>query len=58
VARLKRAQQTNVQDLVHIAAWLISLANAKGVALDSKTLNILDRRGWNPSKRRSGASQL
>jgi hypothetical protein len=58
VVRLKRAQRTNVQDLAHIAAWLVSLANAKGVALDSTTLNILDRRGWNPSKRRSGASLL
>jgi predicted RNase H-like nuclease (RuvC/YqgF family) len=58
VVRLKRAQRTNVQDLAHIAGWLVSLANAKGVALDAKTLNILDRRGWNPSKRRSGASRL
>ena len=58
VVRLKRAQRTNVQDLAHIAAWLVSLANAKGVALDSRTLDILNRRGWNPSKRRSGASRL
>jgi hypothetical protein len=58
VIRLKRAQRTNVQDLAHIAAWLVSLANAKGVALDSTTLNILDRRGWNPGKRRSGAPRL
>lgn len=57
VARLKRAQRTNVQDLAHIAVWLVSLANAKGVALDSTALNILDRRGWNPSKRRSGAAR-
>ncbi|MDQ0691454.1 hypothetical protein [Arthrobacter sp. W4I7] len=58
VIRLKRAQRTNVQDLAHIAAWLVSLANAKGVALDSATLRILERRGWNPSKRRSGPSPL
>lgn len=58
VMRLKRAQRTNVQDLAHIAAWLVSLANAKGVALDSRTLDILSRRGWSPSKRRSGASRV
>ena len=58
VVRLKRAQRTNVQDLAHIAAWLVSLANAKGVALDSRTLDILNRRGWNPSKRRTGTSRL
>ncbi|MDQ0821616.1 putative RNase H-like nuclease (RuvC/YqgF family) [Arthrobacter sp. V4I6] len=57
IARLKRAQRTNVQDLAHIAAWLVSLANAKGVALDSTTLNILDRRGWHPSKRQARAAQ-
>jgi hypothetical protein len=57
VARLKRAQRTNVQDLAHLAAWLVSLANAKGVALDPATLDILNRRGWNPSKRHAGASR-
>lgn len=57
VIRLKRAQRINVQDLAHIAAWLVSLANAKGVALDSKTLDILDRRGWHPSKRQAKASR-
>ena len=55
VARLKRAQITNVQDLAHLAAWLVSLANAKGVALDPATLEILRRRGWNPANRRAGA---
>lgn len=30
VSRLKRAQRTNVQDLAHISAWLVSLAQAKG----------------------------
>jgi hypothetical protein len=58
VARLKRAQIINVQDLAHIAAWLVSLANAKGVALDPATLEILRRRGWNPAKRRAGAPRL
>jgi predicted nuclease with TOPRIM domain len=57
VTRLKRAQRTNVQDLAHIAAWLVSLANAKGIALDSATLDILNRRGWNPSKRQAGAAR-
>lgn len=57
VARLKRAQRTNVQDLAHLAAWLVSLANAKGVALDPATLNILNRRGWHPSKRQAGAAR-
>jgi chromosome segregation ATPase len=55
VARLKRAQRTNVQDLAHIAVWLVSLAQAKGIALDSATLEILRRRGWNPAKRQTGA---
>lgn len=58
VARLKRAQITNVQDLAHIAAWLVSLANAKGVALDPATLEIIRRRGWNPAKRQAGAPRL
>ncbi|MGN7149206.1 hypothetical protein ACTHQ6_09470 [Arthrobacter sp. SAFR-179] len=58
VGRLKRAQRTNVQDLAHVAAWLVSVTNAKGVALDSTTLDILNRRGWNPSKRRSSSSRL
>ncbi|MFF1880592.1 hypothetical protein ACFVVC_03870 [Pseudarthrobacter sp. NPDC058196] len=58
VVRLKRAQRTNVQDLAHIAAWLVALANAKGVALDSRSLDILNRRGWSPSKRRTGTSRL
>lgn len=53
VARLKRAQRTNVQDLAHLAAWLVSLANAKGVPLDPATLDILNRRGWHPSKRQA-----
>jgi hypothetical protein len=55
VARLMRAQRTNVQDLAHIAAWLVALAQAKGVALDPATLEILSRRGWNPTKRQAGA---
>ena len=58
VSRLKRAQRTNVQDLAHIAAWLVSVAHAKGVALDSATLEILNRRGWNPTKRQAGAPRL
>ena len=57
VARLKRAQRTNVQDLAHLASWLVSLANAKGVALDPATLDVLNRRGWHPSKRQAGAAR-
>ena len=57
IARLKRAQRTNVQDLAHIAAWLVSLSNAKGIALDSKTLDILNRRGWHPSKGQAKAAR-
>ncbi|MEE2523832.1 hypothetical protein V1639_14660 [Pseudarthrobacter sp. J75] len=57
VARLKRAQRTNVQDLAHLAAWLVSLANAKDVALDPATLDILNRRGWHPSKRQARAAR-
>jgi hypothetical protein len=58
VSRLKRAQRTNVQDLAHIAAWLVSLAHAKGVPLDPATLEILRRRGWTPTKRQAGAPRL
>ncbi|BCW78201.1 hypothetical protein NicSoilC5_02200 [Arthrobacter sp. NicSoilC5] len=58
VARLKRAQRTNVQDLAHIAAWLVSVAQAKGVALDPKTLEIMRRRGWDPTNRHAGAPRL
>jgi hypothetical protein len=47
-----------VQDLAHLAAWLVSLANAKGVALDPATLDILNRRGWNPSKRQAGEARI
>jgi chromosome segregation ATPase len=58
VARLKRAQRVNVQDLAHISAWLVSLAQAKGVALDQQTLEILHRRGWQPTKRQARAPRL
>ncbi|MET3173798.1 UNVERIFIED_ORG: chromosome segregation ATPase [Arthrobacter sp. UYCu721] len=58
VARLKRAQRINVQDLAHIAAWLVSLTQAKGVALDPATLEILRRRGWTPTKRQAEAPRL
>jgi hypothetical protein len=57
VGRLKRAQRTNVQDLAHLAAWLVSLANAKGVALDRATLDILNRRGWHPSEHQTRAAR-
>lgn len=55
VARLKRAQQINVQDLAHTAAWLVSISRAKGIALDLRTLEILRRRGWDPTRRQTGA---
>ena len=58
VSRLKRAQRTNVQDLAHVSAWLVSIAQAKGVALDQATLEIFRRRGWHPSKRQAGAPRL
>lgn len=59
VARLKRAQRTNVQDLAHTAALLVSISRAKGVALDIRTLDILRRRGWDPSKQQqAGAPRL
>ena len=58
VARLKRAQRTNVQDLAHTAALLVSISRAKGVALDVRTLDILRRRGWDPSKQQAGAPRL
>ena len=54
VLRLKRAQRTNVQDLARVAAVLLQISRAKGVALDSVTLEILRRRGWLPSRSRTG----
>ncbi|MDE8668400.1 hypothetical protein PY310_07360 [Pseudarthrobacter sp. H3Y2-7] len=58
VSRLKRAQRINVQDLTHISAWLVALAQAKGVALDQATLEIFRRRGWQPTKRQAGVPRL
>ncbi|MCX8453709.1 hypothetical protein [Paenarthrobacter ureafaciens] len=55
VLRLKRAQRTNVQDLAHVAAALVHVSKVKGVALDPTTAGILRRRGWLPSKNRTGA---
>ncbi|MGR0161104.1 hypothetical protein FQP90_21160 [Paenarthrobacter nitroguajacolicus] len=55
VLRLKRAQRTNVQDLARVAAVLLQVSRAKGIALDSVTLDILRRRGWLPARTRTGA---
>lgn len=55
LAHLKRAQRINVQDLAHVAAKLVAIVQAKGLPVDSKTVEILRRRGWLPSKRRSEA---
>ncbi len=55
VLRLKRAQRTNVQDLARVAAVLLQISRAKGIALDPVTLDILRRRGWLPSRNRTGA---
>lgn len=54
VLRLKRAQRTNVQDLTRVAAVLLQISRAKGIALDPVTLDILRRRGWLPSRSRKG----
>ncbi|UZX05401.1 hypothetical protein F8G81_09535 [Arthrobacter sp. CDRTa11] len=53
LARLKRAQRINVQDLAHVAARLVAITQAKQVPLDTKTIEILRRRGWISSKRRA-----
>lgn len=55
VLRLKRAQKTNVQDLARVAAVLLQISRAKGIALDPVTLDILRRRGWLPARNRAGA---
>lgn len=55
LAHLKRAQRINVQDLAHVAARLVAMVQAKGLPLDSKTVEILRRRGWLSSKRRPEA---
>ncbi|WP_258141723.1 MULTISPECIES: hypothetical protein [unclassified Arthrobacter] len=55
VLRLKRAQRTNVQDLARVAAILLQISRAKGIALDPVTLDILRRRGWLPARNRTGA---
>ena len=52
LARLKRAQRINVQDLAHVAARLLAVTQAKQVPLDTKTIDILRRRGWISKKRR------
>lgn len=57
VARLKRAQRTNVQELAHVAAALVSLSKAKSMPLDATTVSILRRRGWLPSRGRTRAGQ-
>ncbi|MGF4046119.1 hypothetical protein ACX800_15570 [Paenarthrobacter nitroguajacolicus] len=54
VLRLKRAQRTNVQDFARVAAVLLQISRAKGIALDSVTLDILRRRGWLPTRNRAG----
>ncbi|WP_454810416.1 hypothetical protein [Paenarthrobacter nitroguajacolicus] len=54
VLRLKRAQRTNVQDLARVAAVLLQVSHAKGIALDPVTLDILRRRGWLPGRPRTG----
>ena len=53
LARLKRAQRTNIQDLAHVAARLVAVSNAQRVALDRATLDILRRRGWKPARQQS-----
>lgn len=58
VARLKRAQRINVQDLSHVAARLVAMAQAKGLPLDPKTRDILRSRGWIPSERPAGVRRL
>lgn len=55
VLRLKRAQRTNIQDLAHVAAALVHVSRAKGIALDPTTVSILRRRGWAPGKSSAGA---
>lgn len=50
LARLKRAQRTNIQDLAHVAARLVSVTHSQRVALDRATVDILRRRGWNPGR--------
>ena len=55
VLRLKRAQRTNVQDLARVAAVLLQISRAKSIALDPVTLDILRRRGWLPTRNRTGA---
>ncbi|WP_017197428.1 hypothetical protein [Arthrobacter sp. M2012083] len=55
VLRLKRAQRTNVQDLARVAAVLLQISRVKGIALDPATLDILRRRGWLPTRPRTGA---
>jgi hypothetical protein len=53
LARLKRAQRTNIQDLAHVAARLVAVSHAQRVALDRATLDILRRRGWRPARKQS-----
>jgi septal ring factor EnvC (AmiA/AmiB activator) len=57
LAQLKRTQQTNIQDLAHVAAKLVAFSQAKGLVLDRATIAILRRRGWVTSRPRQSTPQ-
>lgn len=50
--RLQDNQETDAQDLVHLAGKLLALSRAAGVELDPKSKELFRRRGWSSSARR------
>jgi hypothetical protein len=50
--RLQANQETDAQDLVHVAGKLLALSRAAGVELDPKSKELFRRRGWSNSGRR------
>lgn len=52
---LERVERINIQDLAHVTTKLVAITQAKGVAPDPATIEILRRRGWISSRHQSSA---
>lgn len=55
IARLQTSEQTDVQDLLHLAGRLLALSQATGVQLHTSTRALFRRRGWTATSRRAEA---
>lgn len=51
LARLQNIQQTDSQDLVHLAGRLLALTQTTGVELHNNTKALFRRRGWTATSR-------